>query len=830
MKKILIITGSVLGMILIILLLIPVFLQNNITRIVNQQINKYTTAKVEIGNISLSMFKAFPNLQVHISDLIITTPNNSRPDTLLQIPLFKASVNLLSVLQGNDIKVNHLLLKNTLLRPSVTAVGQPNWNIFKFSSPDTSVIHTDETSASYPQEQGNLELHDISIENLDLIYTNLQHATRAEIKNLNLRLNGQLNETHTLLNVKLDVHQLSFIQGEIAWIDRTRLNWTSKLKADLKNNQLDILDNELMLNDLKTHLQGNLKTEQKKCYLDLQLTTPDTHFENLLSLIPSRLLPRNEKLETKGEFTFRFQTKGWLYAHHLPQFEGQLSVKDGYIHYTDLPESIKDINLNLHLWNPGGIVDSTTVQLEQMTFHIAGNPFRIQATLINPQDPFFTGKAQGIINLALLPQALPLQTTQLDGIITTDVNFNGRYAYIENQEYEKFKADGFVKLRNFKLQNTSFPQGLTVPSGAVEITPSTLKFKNFEARINSSDFILNGNLSNYLPYFFKGKTLNGTFTLNSQCINLNEFLQGKKSADSTTVSIAQADSSIHILTIPSNLNLQLHTEVEKVIFDRLLIQHIKGKIGINSSILSLHQLHMNLLNGSLIATGNYSVPSPSQPSIHFDFAISDLDLRAAYQSFSYIKKNIPIAMNCEGVISSQLQFSANLNKTMDLIPGSINGRGYISSEGILINDNPTLQQLASLVNNNELSRLSISQLRIDFLLDDGNLQIQPFHTKIADNRATISGRQYTNGDIDYNISLDINRRFFGKDIDKILKAIPGSNRIESLEVDVNIYGTLEKPIVKPDLSKAIKSLQQEAAKELKNKAKKGLLKELQKLF
>ena len=74
--------------------------------------------------------------------------------------------------------------------------------------------------------------------------------------------------------------------------------------------------------------------------------------------------------------------------------------------------------------------------------------------------------------------------------------------------------------------------------------------------------------------------------------------------------------------------------------------------------------------------------------------------------------------------------------------------------------------------------------------------------------------------------MNIARKYFGKDIDNVLKAIPGANNIQSLDVDVKLGGTLDKPTITPDLSKAFKKIEKEAGKELKN----SLLKGLDKLF
>ena len=87
-------------------------------------------------------------------------------------------------------------------------------------------------------------------------------------------------------------------------------------------------------------------------------------------------------------------------------------------------------------------------------------------------------------------------------------------------------------------------------------------------------------------------------------------------------------------------------------------------------------------------------------------------------------------------------------------------------------------------------------------------------------------RAAKDGKLNYILSMNIAREYFGKDINNVLKAIPGSDNIKALDVDVKIGGTLDKPTVSPDLTKALKSIEKEATKNLK----KDLLKGLNKLF
>lgn len=79
---------------------------------------------------------------------------------------------------------------------------------------------------------------------------------------------------------------------------------------------------------------------------------------------------------------------------------------------------------------------------------------------------------------------------------------------------------------------------------------------------------------------------------------------------------------------------------------------------------------------------------------------------------------------------------------------------------------------------------------------------------------TIYGNQTVDGQLDYTLSMNIDRKFFGKDIDNLLKSIPGSDNIKNLDIDAKVEGTLSKPVIKPDLSKAIKAGHQSSRKRI----------------
>ena len=717
--------------------------------------------------------------------------------------------------------------------PKVNAEGKANWDIMVPS--DTTEVKTEETPVETTEESSSetaIAFNNIEVRNLMLNYQDEQALTFARVDAVNMALQGNFSETNTILNVLLELKNIYLRQGKSVWVNNTDFNWQAEIGANLKELQFDIKKNDMSLNDLKLDLTGNIDIDDDKYTMDLNLNAPDTKFESLLALIPKDFQKEIEGVKTSGEFQLSLSAKGEYYENHLPTFDLRFNILNANLKYPDLPESVEKINLKLAVTNPGGTIAQTKADLSTLTFTVANNPFSMNLLVVNPDDPTLKGGMKGVINFESLKKALPLKDITLNGILTTDLSFDGKYQYIEKEQYEKFTANGKIALQNVLFKNADFPAGISVPSGEVTITPARLNLKDLKVKINSSDFALAGYLANYLPYVFKDQTLKGNFTLNSNKIDLNEFMANMTTSETdttqavTTQSSAPAEETSSVLAIPKNIELAFGTNIKEILFDSLVINSVKGNIETSGGIATLKNLSMDMLNGNLIMNGAYNTANPVKPSVDLNLRITDIDIHSAYNAFSFIKQSLPIAMNCNGKISAAMKFSSDLDKEMSPIMTTANGGGSLSTKGFVLNDNPAMTQLASLLKNDELSRLSISNLKIDFKIEQGNIIVEPFTTNIAGNPTTFSGSQTVDGKMDYTMSMNIARKYFGKDIDNVLKAIPGANNIQSLDVDVKLGGTLDKPTITPDLSKALKKIEKEAGKELKN----NLLKGLDKLF
>ena len=129
--------------------------------------------------------------------------------------------------------------------------------------------------------------------------------------------------------------------------------------------------------------------------------------------------------------------------------------------------------------------------------------------------------------------------------------------------------------------------------------------------------------------------------------------------------------------------------------------------------------------------------------------------------------------------------------------------------------------------------MKVDDFTAKFQFENGQLKMNPFKTNIADQQATIYGTLSAAREINLNMDFVVNREDLGADINKGLDILPGSQNIKMIDASVILKGSLTKPEISLDLSKARAEIEQQVKKasvdEIKGSVKK-IGDELKKLF
>jgi hypothetical protein len=254
----------------------------------------------------------------------------------------------------------------------------------------------------------------------------------------------------------------------------------------------------------------------------------------------------------------------------------------------------------------------------------------------------------------------------------------------------------------------------------------------------------------------------------------------------------------------------------------LSINNTKGKIVIKDGSVVLDGLDMNLMGGELEMTGQYNTANIEKPFVDFSFVGKNIDINKAANSFSVVDSMMPIAKNAIGVVSPKFKYYSELRKDFKPVLSSIDGGGNLKSEGVEVSGSKIQNGLSALLKNERYKKMRAENLNINFTIDQGNVIVKPFTTKVYGKNIQVQGRQGVDQSIDYLLTMPVARAEVAGMAGLMGLNLPTSG--DDLMVDVIVKGTVKEPQLSLNLDKAKAEVGEELEKEAE-KAVKKLLKD-----
>lgn len=811
MKKGLKITGIVLGVILILMLLLPFALQGKIAGIVKTEGNKMLNAQFDFKNLSISLFRNFPQASVTLEDFWLKGAGDFANDTLVQAGEVTAAVNLFSLFGDSGYDISQISIKDTRLHAIVLSDGRVNWDIMK---PDRDV--TAETPAMEKESSPfKVKLQRFVIKDLNLIYDDRQGNTYADIRNLNALCAGDLSSDHTALQLEAETESLTYRMNGIPFLANANIYAKMDVDADLANNKYVLKKNEFRLNAINAGIDGWVALKDPAIDMDLKLNTNEIGFKEILSLVPAIYANEFSNLKTDGTATLTAYAKGIMQGDTVPQFNIDMQVKNAMFRYPSLSAGVDQIDINANAKNPGGSIDLTTISINPLSFRLAGNPFSLTAEIKTPiSDPDFKAEAKGMLDLGMIKQVYPLDSMELNGTVNADMQLASRLSYIEKEQYDLVQASGTIGLTNMKLKMKDMPD-IDIKRSLFTFTPKYLQLSETTVNIGKNDLTADSRFENYIGYALKGTTLKGTLNVRSNYFNLNDFMttatDNTVETGTASSTATPADSTVTatsgIIEVPKNIDFQMDANLKQVLFDKMTFDNMNGKLIVKDGKVDMKNLSMNTMGGNVVMNGYYSTASTKKPKLDAGFKLANLNFTQAYKELDMIQQLAPVFEHLKGNFSGNLNVETDLDTAMSPVMTTLQGNGNLSTNDLSLGGVKVIDQIAEAVKQPNLKEMKVKDMSIDFTIKDGRVATKPFDIKLGNYAINLSGSTGLDQTIDYSGKV------------KLPSSVGGFVNMPTL--DLKIGGTFTSPKVSIDTesmaNQAIEAVKDKAIDELSKK-------------
>ena len=815
MKKLIISITIIIGIIIATLIIVPFFFKDKLVDLIKQQANKNINATVNFNNnIGLSLIKNFPNFTINIKDLSVIGINDFEGDTLISWDNLEATVDVMSVINGEQIIIRKILVESPIINAKVLANGKTNWDITKSDSSKNQIADTAQTKF-------NLSLKKLKIKNANIAYNDKVMGINTHLTGMDYDMIGDFTQDIFELNILSSIKQFDLVYGGITYLRKVNTGVNVKLDMNMPEMRYTFKENSISLNELVFNFEGFIQMLNEDILMDIKYDAENASFKSFLSLVPGAYSENFADVKTAGTLAFNGFAKGTYSEKTLPAFAFNAIVSNAMFQYPALPVPVKDIQMKLAVTNNNGQLNNTTINLSKFHMDIVGDAFDAKLIANNiMKDPYIDSWLKGKINLNNLNKITPLENgMSFSGIIIADVTAIGKVSDIEKQNYESFNASGEILAQDLTYKSKDLPQGFNLSQAHLSFSPKLVSLKSFDAQIGNSDMKISGELSNFFSYMFNNGILNGKLNLNSNKIDANQFISSEPKGSPQT---PEDTSSLLAPEIPANIDFEFNSNIKQLLYSNIDITNFTGGLMVQNQKLSFNNVILNTLGSSIKMDGFYETTSPNKPSIKIDLGINNLDIQKAFKTFNTIKKLAPIAENIFGTFSTSLSLSSILDKHLNPNYSTLFANGILTIPNAEIKDVKLFNNIADVLKNDKYRSVGLRNVSIAYKVENGRIYTEPFDVYLAGKIMNLSGYTGINQTIDYKGLIDIKRSELGAvntALETALAAIndkTGSSikMDENVNVALNIQGTFSEPKITTNLA----NIGKQQANSLKNQA------------
>jgi AsmA-like C-terminal region/AsmA family len=787
--------GVLVVLLLIAMVVLPYVLKDEITEVVKNATNNNLNAKVDFEDVDLSLFRSFPSLNVSIDNLSIISNSPFEGDTLFSAQSFRTSINLISLIKGDVIKVKSITLDSPQIMIYTLKDGRANYNITKNDSvKDEAVQNVAESDAKF-----NIELESYNIINGRIAFIDQTSNMLVAVNNLNHEGNGDFSQDDFVLDTETEIDELTFEMDGIKYLNKVKTSLGMSLGMNIPNMIFTLKENELSINNLSLNFDGSIAMPEEDIDIDLKFKSPRAEFKDIISLIPAIYKNEFDDIKSSGSMELAGHVKGVYSENRLPSFNIDLKVADGNFKYPDLPTPVNNVILELNVTNKDGIIDHTIVNLSKIHLELGSEPIDGNLYMTNPESgPNIETKLKGKVDLANIKTAFDLKDIEkLEGIILSDFELKGNISST-NKNYEDLNAKGNLSISNLVYQSNNFNQNVNISDARLNFTPQNVQLSNFEAKIGENDIKVNGSLNNLISYVLSDGILVGNLNLSSNYFDFNPYLTSEESIEEAGNS---SETEVAAFDIPKNINFRMKSKFNKLLYDNLELTNVSGQIIVKDSKVTLENLQMNLLKGSLSGNGYYAKSEfQENPDIQFNLDVKEFNIKEAYDKFISIKQFAPMAKYIQGNFSSNLKLTTSLDNTLTPVWETFFSNGLLNLKSAEIKNFKPFTTVGSLLNLQELSNPKFNNVNPKFEIKNGRFYLSPMKYKVGNYNVVLSGSSGIDQSLNYVMEIDVPAEKVKNQANKAIGSLLGKDvnllTSKSVKVKALIGGTIDSPSVK----------------------------------
>lgn len=755
--------------------LLAYFYEDELKQYVLDELNNNLTRKVGIVEIDYTVFKHFPNISVELNQVVVQ--GIKKEDTpVLNLQRIDLVFDLIPLFQGN-FNVGKIALTGGQINIAFNKDGLPNYEIWK--------VHEDSNSTS----QTSFLIQEIKAKDVLMSFQDVPRKLSYQLQASQISIIPRSLKDTIDLGISVDGEVLQVAQNSFRIDKKIPLNGDIVL---VKCNDALSVDFTGDIKGVGTVVKSNVILGEKQ-KLDLLFDMRNIAVSELLAILPVDLIPSDFKNST-GSLTIKGRIKGDNYG----VFEPSLEISGDFNSFSIPMEAFEVSRINGGFKYTQEILSSSQsglLRFENTTGAVGKSTFQVSGLIRDFNNPWLDVKLDSQLNLNDIHQLYAEKSFKnLSGIVSVNCTLKGRLIDIfvnkNLNSLHDFRSDGTVKFNDLAIFSSSMDYPVQFSVGDLSFNDKHLTINKLEGQMNSSKFIMDGEVSNFLKTLLLNEPITFRSNLRIDHLQLEEFISKENSAP--------ADSSYEF-SLPKNINLEVKLNLEHFRFRKFEAEEVIGRVQLKNQQLTFSNVKMRTCNGNADISGKVSAGYPDKVVFECAADLKKIDAKMAFDQFENFGQSFLLGKHVQGKVSTEIYFLTETDRKLNMKEEKIYTKTKIKIlDGKLVQFEPLieLQQFLKddLKLDFDLSNLSFKSLENDIEIINKTIYIPAMLIQTKDIDLEVEGEHTFDQHINYLFKVKHSQIFKANKINAIdAKYGVKDNGDQTATLPLRMTGTVDNP-------------------------------------
>lgn len=789
-KKLAIGFGIFFLVIILTLVIIAAFFEQQIGNRLLTEINKQLKSELKISDFDLSLLSGFPNASVNLRQIVL---EDSSTDTLLRADNVSFRFGLLSLF-GSSIKVRSVVIENGALYINIDKNGKGNYNI---------LLEEEETTSSESSDFA------ISLEEARFKNVRLRYKDERSKQEMSMLINEGLNSGEfsnddfsltSFANIKTDFVELSdgryFVGKDI--------DYDAKINVDFTEGTYEFEDVNLGIESNVFKVGGLVQSKSNYTDFDLILTSKEGSVESMVQLLPEEYLSYFGEINSRGRFVCNGTVNGRLNEKESPAINAKLSLTDGYISSDKLANALKDVEFTARFTNGENPSNKSTIfDISDFKGYFNRELIESKLRISDLDDPKIDFVLDGVLPLGSMYGLFNSPSiTDGDGEIEIkNLRLKGRYEdMLSTSRIDRVQTSGIIEFDDAELKINK--ERLTLDKGMFKLMGNSLVVKDVELEGAGNDLKLNGTFLNVLPVLFAD-------SLNSKKAELkfNATLTGKELDIDRLVAISDIqieegdveEEVMDSLKVAQTQSRERFTNFLKGTFRTNIEEFNYNKINGTSlsAIFEFDNNELKMKGGAMAMKGEISMDGKvffkDRPYLRTKIEGDQIDVKEFFRQNENFGQELLQDKHIKGKLDTKFLVKAYWDEEGNFLMDKLNVLGDVGiKDGELVRYE-MLYDFSDYIKIRDLRHIKFQHLYNVFEIKKQTLYLPAMFIQSNALNLTVSGQQSFDYKMDYNVKVNAAQVIFNKF--KKYDAGKGAQKAKKkgwFNIYYHVFGTVDK--------------------------------------